>query len=111
MVCRVIGECRFGGEIDREFGDMVLAPGGSSTASNWSGAKQFAYVRYDPLTTQEQLNALGLPEIKEASMQLMDDVSLIENLYRVGQAYGERSINLQQHFAGFVPAASTPPPR
>jgi patatin-like phospholipase/acyl hydrolase len=105
MVCRTIGECRFGGEIDGEFGDMVLPPGGSASASNWTGPKQFAYVRYDPLTTQEHLNALGLSEISEASMQQMDNISMINDLYRVGQAYAERSFDLQQ-FSGFVPSPS-----
>jgi len=85
---------------------MVLPPGGSGTASNWTGQKQFAYVRYDPLTTQSQLNDLGLPEISETSMQQMDNVSLIPDLYRVGQAYAARSLNIQ-HLSGFIPGSST----
>lgn len=106
MVCRTFGECRFGAAIDGEYGAMVLPPGGSGTASNWTGQKQFAYVRYDPLTTQSQLNDLGLPEISETSMQQMDNVSLIPDLYRVGQAYAARSLNIQ-HLSGFLPGSST----
>lgn len=106
MVCRLIGECRFGGEIDGEYGAMVLPPGGSATASNWTGQKQFAYVRYDPLTSQKALNELGLSEISEASMQKMDDVNLIPDLFRLGQAYAQRQLRLE-HLTGFVPTPSS----
>lgn len=106
MVCRTIGECRYGAPIDGEYGAMVLPPGGAATASNWTGQKQFAYVRYDPLTTQQQLNDLGLPEVSAASMQKMDDVSLIPDLFRVGQAYANRYLQLE-HLKGFVPEPSS----
>lgn len=106
MVCRMIGECRFGAPIDGEYGAMVLPPGGSATASNWTGQKQFAYVRYDPLTTQQALNDLGLADISEASMQKMDDVRLIPDLFRLGQAYAQRHLRLE-HLTGFVPGPST----
>ena len=100
MLCRVIGECRFGGSIDSEFGTMVVDA--DHPSSNWSGPKQFAYVRYDPLTTRKSLDDLGLSDIDAAAMQQMDDVSLIPDLYRLGQTYGERSLQLS-HLAGFVP--------
>lgn len=106
MVCRMMGECRFGDPIDGEYGDMLLPPGGSARASNWTGPKQFAYVRYDPLTTQSQLDDLGLSEISSAAMQQMDNVSLIPDLYRVGQAYAKRYLQLD-HLTGFVPGPST----
>ncbi|MEB3156683.1 MAG: patatin-like phospholipase family protein [Cyanobacteriota bacterium] len=103
MVCRMIGECRFGSPIDSEFGAMVLPPGGSATASNWTGPKQFAYVRYDPLTTQKALDALGLNDVSAAAMQQMDDVDLIPDLYRLGQVYAEHFLR-RDHLKGFVPA-------
>ncbi|MEB3242427.1 MAG: patatin-like phospholipase family protein [Cyanobacteriota bacterium] len=111
MVCRTLGECRFGGEIDSEFGAMLMPPGGSSdpATANWTGPKQFAYVRYDPLTTQEQLNELGLSEVSEASMQKMDDVKMINTLYQLGQTYATRYLDLS-HLEGFVPAAALPLP-
>jgi patatin-like phospholipase/acyl hydrolase len=105
MVCRTIGECRYGGAIDSEFGDMVLPPQGSATASNWTGAKQFAYVRYDPLTTQKNLDALGLNDISAAAMQQMDDVSLIPDLYRLGEVYAQHTLQID-HLKGFVPDAT-----
>jgi predicted acylesterase/phospholipase RssA len=61
MVCRVMGECRFGAEVDSEFGDMVSSNIGTPAAyPNWTGPKQFAYVRYDPLTSVDGLIKIGL---------------------------------------------------
>jgi len=88
---------------------MMLPPGGSATASNWTGPKQFAYVRYDPITTQQQLNDLDLFQISEASMQKMDDVSLIGELYQVGKTYADRYVDLD-HLTGFIPPPSSPLP-
>jgi patatin-like phospholipase/acyl hydrolase len=101
MVCRILGECRFGGEIDREFGSMIQAPGTPAERSNWSGSKQFAYVRYDPLTSREGLDSLGLSQIPEQDLAAMDDVAKIPELQQVGRAYAERYVCLE-HLSGFV---------
>ncbi len=60
MTCRTVGECRFGAKINREFGDGVVAQDGRS---NWTGVKQFAYVRYDPDVKAEGLAVLGLRDM------------------------------------------------
>jgi hypothetical protein len=86
MTCRTIGECRFGPRVNREFGDGVAAPGG---LSNWTGAKQFAYVRYDPDVTAEGLADLGLPDIQPDDVQLMDSVAHVKDIQRVGEAYAK----------------------
>ncbi|MCP9772314.1 patatin-like phospholipase family protein [Synechococcus sp. Tobar12-5m-g] len=101
MVCRVLGECRYGGEVDREFGAMIQAPNTPAGESNWSGLKQFAYVRYDPLTSREGLNDLDLPDVSDKAMAGMDDVKLIPELQRVGEAYAGRHVKID-HLAGFV---------
>jgi patatin-like phospholipase/acyl hydrolase len=98
MACRVAGECRFGGRIDREIGDMVMAPG---APSNWTGPKQFAYVRYDPDVTQEGLDALGLNDVKAENVQVMDSVKYIPDIQRVGQAYAAAHVE-SRHLANFV---------
>lgn len=56
MTGPTIAECRFGAPIDREFGDGVIAQGGPR---NWTGPKQFTYVRYNPDVTAEDLAALS----------------------------------------------------
>lgn len=100
MVCRVLGECRFGGAIDREFGSMIQRPGAPTDESNWSGPKQFAYVRYDPLTSREGLDTIGLTELAEQDLAAMDDVSKITELQQVGSAYAARFVSVE-HLKGF----------
>jgi hypothetical protein len=70
MACRLVGECRYGRPIDREIGDMI----GAATST---GAKQFAYVRYDPDVSQAGLDTLGLPHIKSADVQTLDSIDFI----------------------------------
>ncbi len=99
IACRTLGECRHGGLIDRELGDMVLAP--DASASNWSGHKLFAYVRYDPDVSQAGLNQLGLEGLRAKDVQLMDSVQHIPEIQQVGQAYAKRQVSLS-HLRGFV---------
>lgn len=97
MTCRILGDCRFGGRIDREFGDMLSEPG---QPPNWSGPKLFAYARYDPDVTPEGLSALGLPDIRAKSMQQMDSVRNMPDIQRVGKAFAQRHVSLD-HLRGF----------
>jgi predicted acylesterase/phospholipase RssA len=101
MACRMLGECRFGNPIDREIGDMVLAPSAAAAPSNWTGPKQFAYVRYDPDVSQAGLDALGLPDVKSANVQVMDSVKHTTDIQRVGQAFATRHVALE-HLQNFV---------
>lgn len=97
MACRMLGECRHGAPIDREIGDMVDAGDGAT----WSGAKQFAYVRYDPEVTRPGLDALGLPDIAPGHVQVMDSVSHTGEMRRVGQAYAAKHVAID-HLRGFA---------
>jgi len=98
MACRLLGECRHGGEIDREIGAMIDIDDGP----NWTGTKQFAYVRYDPDVTRQGLDALGLGDIDAATVQLMDSVKHIPEMQRVGQAYAAAHFDIDAHFKGFI---------
>ena len=98
MACRVLGECRWRGAIDREVGDMVVSPG---DAPNFTGTKQFAYVRYDPDVSQPGLDELGLPDVKSADVQTLDSIEHIPDIRRVGVAYAEHCVKLE-HLRGFV---------
>ena len=93
MACRTIGECRFGGHIDNEFGNG-MEPRQSTIP------KQFAYVRYDPDVTAKGLGELGLSSIKPENVQLMDSVAHVEDIQRVGKAFADRMVSLQ-HFRNF----------
>lgn len=101
MTCRMLGDCRFGAEIDREYGAMV---GGLEGPVNWTGPKLFTYLRYDPDVTHAGLNALGLNDIDPATMQEMDSVQHIANIQRVGTAYAQRHVRLTD-FGSFAAAA------
>ncbi len=92
MACRTVGACRFGAEIDRDFGDMVLPL--DSPDRNWTGHKQFSYVRYDPDVTQSGLNVLGISDVRAENIQVMDSVRFIADIQRVGAAYAEKFVSL-----------------
>lgn len=97
MACRMLGECRFGPRIDREYGEMInLEPPG-----NWTGGKHFAYMRYDPDVTQAGLEKLGLGDIKAEDVQKMDSVDHIAAIQRVGKAFAVQNVRLD-HLRGFV---------
>lgn len=95
MACRLVGECRFGRPIDREFGDMV----GAATST---GTKQFAYVRYDPDVSQTGLDALGLDHIKAADVQTLDSIDFIPQIQEVGVAYAGAHVKTAEHLRGFL---------
>jgi predicted acylesterase/phospholipase RssA len=97
MACRTIGACRFGAEVDREFGDLVVeTPGGADEAG-----RLFAYVRYDPDVTPAGLRALGLGDIDPEHVRKMDSTDHIAEIQRVGSAYAQRHVDSARHFAGF----------
>lgn len=98
MACRTLGHCRFGGKIDREFGDMVIREGGKQ---NWTAGKLFSYVRYDPDVTQDGLNELGLETIQSKNVQTLDSVDYIDDIRTVGNTYAEKNCSLD-HMGSFV---------
>ena len=95
MACRLVGECRFGRPIDREFGDMV----GAATST---GSKQFAYVRYDPDVSQTGLDALGLDHIKATDVQTLDSIDFIPQIQEVGVTYADAHVKTAEHLRGFL---------
>lgn len=97
MACRTLGECRYGGEIDREIGDMVAVAGDP----NWTGTKQFAYVRYDPDVSRKGLDDLELEKIDPTKVQVMDSVKHIADIQRVGTTYARIHVK-PEHLQGFV---------
>lgn len=98
MACRVIGDCRFGPQIDREIEDLVPSETCPITSTI---PKQFAYVRYDPDVSQDGLNKLGLADIKAEQVQVMDSVKHMPEIQRVGVAYAARNVSLK-HLRGFA---------
>lgn len=102
MACRAIGECRVGGNIDREFGNMVTQElrGKGVNEQNWHGGKQFVYLRYSPDLTRAGLDDLQLTDIDPATMQQLDAVDAMPEMQRVGKAYADANV-LLEHLRGF----------
>jgi uncharacterized protein len=99
MACRLLGDCRYGPPIDREYGDMVTPPG--TTELNATVPKQFTYLRYDPDVSQAGLDALGV-DARSENVQQLDSVKHVAQIQQVGEAYARRDVRAE-HFAGFVP--------
>ncbi|MDD5033967.1 MAG: patatin-like phospholipase family protein [Methylococcaceae bacterium] len=98
MSCRLLGECRHGGMIDQEFGDMVSA---SAEDPNWTGPKLFTYLRYDPDVNPSGLRNLGLGYIDPSIVQVMDSVAHVADIQIVGSTYAAKHVDID-HFRGFV---------
>jgi uncharacterized protein len=98
MACRVVGDCRYGGELDHEVGDLVSLAG---TATTSTCAKQFSYLRYDPEVSRAGLDALGLGDIDPKAVQVMDSIDHIPLIQHVGSTYAAQVVR-SEHWRGFV---------
>lgn len=92
-LCRMFGKCLAGDPLDREIGDLKGAGGPVSP-------RLFTYARYDADVSRAGLAALGLPDVDPEHVQLMDSVSHISEIQRVGQALAKSRVK-REHFAGF----------
>lgn len=88
LMCRVLGECRFGAGLDAEVGDLIGA--GLLRPEE----KKFAYMRYnrqfDPVETEALFAATG-------QKFTLDNVELIPYLREIGQRYADASVR-REHF-------------
>jgi patatin-like phospholipase/acyl hydrolase len=95
LLCRVLGDCRHGAEIDKEVLDLK---GNIRTGS--LGDKQFTYMRYNADLSRAGLTALNLTHIVPQQVQQMDATKYIPQLIEVGKAVGQQ-ISMT-HFRGFL---------
>jgi uncharacterized protein len=93
-LCRVLGRCRFGEQIDREIGDLLESAG-------LVQPKLFTYLRYNVELSAAGLCGLGLDHIKPEHVQRLDSIDYMDELQAVGRAAAGRI--RPEHFAGFVP--------
>ena len=92
-LCRMFGDCRFGGAIDAELGDLRGVRGPVEP-------KLFTYVRYDTDLSRAGLDALGLSGMAPEPLAPLDAVERVGDLQGVGQALATQVI--PAHFAGFL---------
>jgi hypothetical protein len=93
MLCRVLGRCRFGEQLDREVGDLRKSAGIIQP-------KLFSYLRYNVELSSAGLACLGLEHIKAEHVQRLDSIDYIDELISVGQATAAGVS--PEHFSGFV---------
>lgn len=101
MSCRILGDCRFGAPIDREFGDMVV--GGANIPNfqpNSTAPKLFSYVRYDLDLSPSGLRALDIHDIQVEQIEKLDSIEHLGGLQRVGSVYADTHVKLE-HLEGF----------
>lgn len=91
MACRALGRCRYGPEIDSEFGAMV---------SDQSDAA-FSYVRYEADLGENALAAMGVHDARTRQrLRKLDAVGEIPRLREIGRA-AARAVHVD-HLAGFL---------
>ena len=120
LLCRVIGDCRFGRELDREVGRLegylfdsdahasvsaTVHPTGDPDESDFDAVpavgEYFSYVRYDADLSDGGLKECGIEEKRWRSVRKLDAVSEVKNLVTIG-ANAANDVNVDAHFRGFL---------
>jgi hypothetical protein len=86
MMCRLLGQCIVGGEIDSEIGDLRAS--GPEPASD----RHFTYVRYDHLYSAAQI--ARAQEITHSGFA-MDNTRLIPLLREIGSAFAAEHVRAE----------------
>jgi hypothetical protein len=98
MLCRVMGDCRYGSIIDTEVGDL-LGEGLPGRAG-----KKFSYVRYNRTFTE-----LETDELQRTTKQrfTLDNLALIPFLQQTGRDYAAQAVQ-REHLMIEAPAPTAP---
>ena len=96
ILCRTVGRCAFGAEIDREIGSLAYPLYAGTTDLG----RRFLYARYDPDVSDAGLIQIGLGHLTGRKLA-MDDVSQIEVFSAIGRAYA-KNVDMQAHFGSFL---------
>jgi hypothetical protein len=95
LLCRSLGRCRAGQEIDREFRARLDAIG-------VSGSNLFTYVRYNADLSDDALRDLGITDRKQRKrVRKLDAVREVPLLQKLGRQAAD-DVDLDRHFAGFL---------
>jgi hypothetical protein len=95
LLCRSLGRCRAGQQIDREFGARLDATG-------VSGDSLFTYVRYNADLSDEALRDAGIADPnRRKQVRKLDAVTEVPLLQELGRRAAE-DVDLDRHFAGFL---------
>lgn len=95
LLCRLLGDCRFGAPLDLEVGDL-------RGPERLLADPLFTYVRYDLELDRRGLDALGFADTPLGHVLPIDSVEHVDTLRAVGRAVAEHTVDLA-HFPAFVP--------
>lgn len=99
MACRTLGDCLYGGFLDREV--LTMCPPQVATPTS-TVPKLFTYVRYDPDVSAQGLADLGLADrVKPEQVQTLDSVDFIPQIQLVGQTFAAHAVQ-PAHLSGFA---------
>lgn len=105
ICCRQIGRCVHGAKIDLELAGLTNyfddELGAMEQTAEEAGQKAFLYARYDPDISQQGLAKLGLEDI-DADGLAMDNVGMIEEMFRIGEAAAKEQVDFPGPFAAFL---------
>lgn len=96
LLCRALGRCVAGPEIDQEVGTLVGQAG--------IGERDlFTYVRYDADLSTNALEAEGFSDPRQQRrLRKLDAVDSVDQLRQLGQRTAQ-GVDVSEHFRGFLP--------
>ncbi len=97
MLCRILGDCRTGHELDSEIGTLQGQLGEGSVPE-----KLFTYLRYNFDISKDGLEYLGLGHLDPEQIKRLDAVEKMPELQEIGRALARQEVK-PEHFAGFLP--------
>jgi len=89
LLCRVLGDCVFGAEVDGELGDL------HDSGLLSLGEKKFTYVRYNRTFSRDEIAEIERATGKKFSL---DNTDLIEDLADLGAAYAAKNVKREHLF-------------
>jgi predicted acylesterase/phospholipase RssA len=119
LLCRVIGECRYGPALDSEVGALLGRQrephGGQQETPAVPGAggvpavgEYFSFVRYDADLSRTALARTAVPRGDWRDVRRMDDARQIDNWRIIGRHAAE-NVRVAEHFRGFLQPADLGP--
>jgi hypothetical protein len=94
LMCRVLGSCRHGPDLDDELGGLMLCRGPVDPSL-------FAYVRYDDQISADSLRAAGMAATHPRDLLGIDNVGHISEMLRYGEHLAKAQVRID-HVADFL---------
>jgi len=86
FLCRVLGQCRFGDDIDSEVGNLV-----EESKPESANNKKFDYVRYDHRFTDDEMAAAT----KASGPMTLNNIRSIPFFTELGRKYAEKNVAIE----------------